>query len=111
VRTLLIVSVIALLGACTLVREQQLRDQMDAEMSQCRAGDQAACQRYKLVLARYQTEVASTPRCGLLGLPCPGYIVTPPPPPAPLAMPMPVAPRTYNCDVDPYRGGAQVTCQ
>jgi hypothetical protein len=47
---------------------------MDTERAACGAGDQRACERYILVLQQYRAESA-VPRCGLLGLPCPGGII------------------------------------
>jgi hypothetical protein len=72
-RTILIAALV-LLSACALQRENQLRDQMDNERAACGAGDQGACERYKLVLQQYRAESA-VPRCGLLGLPCPGAMI------------------------------------
>jgi hypothetical protein len=70
-RACLLTFAVLSLAACGVQRQQQLQSQMDAEYAQCKAGDHDACERYKLLLRQYQTEV-SIPRCGLLGLPCPG---------------------------------------
>jgi hypothetical protein len=96
----IVVAAIALtLGGCAAMRENELRHQMDAEMSQCRAGDQAACQRYQLVLQQYKAEMA-TPRYGILGLPG-----TPPP--------VTPSPSAFTCTTPPTLPGGftTTTCQ
>ena len=73
-RTLIVAVCLSFVTACAMQRQQQLQEKMDAEYAQCQTGNHDACERYKLLLRQYQIEV-STPRCGLLGLPCPGATV------------------------------------
>jgi hypothetical protein len=70
-RILVVVSFVALLAACTVIREQHLREEMDTEMSLCRSGDQSACGRYQLILEQYRAETAANANRGLFGLPVP----------------------------------------
>lgn len=61
-------------SSCTAIRANQLREQMDAEMSACRAGDQDACERYQLILQQYQVERANEGNVGILGIPRSGIL-------------------------------------
>jgi hypothetical protein len=64
-------------SSCTVIRANQLREQMDAEMSACRSGEQAACERYQLLLQQYQVERANEGNVGILGIPRPGAFAMP----------------------------------
>jgi hypothetical protein len=64
-------------SSCTVIRASELRGQMDAEMSACRAGEQDACERYQLLLQQYQVERANEGNVGILGIPRPGALAMP----------------------------------